>query len=103
MIVLNNKKMKKIYLASLGLIICILISSLSSCFINCVHGSGHIVSKTRTLSDFSRISISGGFKVVLKQDSSLVVKITADDNLFKYIKTKVEGDKLSIYSKKSIC
>ncbi|HWZ13907.1 MAG TPA: head GIN domain-containing protein [Mucilaginibacter sp.] len=76
---------------------------LSSCMFNCVHGSGTEASESRKVSDFSRIDISGGFKVVLKQDSSLSVKITADDNLLKYIKTTVNGSKLRIYTRRSFC
>jgi hypothetical protein len=76
---------------------------LSSCMFNCVHGSGTAASETRKVSDFSRIDISGGFKVILKQDSSLSVKITADDNLLKYIKTTVNGSKLRIYTRRNFC
>ncbi|GAC1313841.1 MAG: hypothetical protein NVSMB24_37670 [Mucilaginibacter sp.] len=76
---------------------------LSSCMFNCVHGSGSQTSENRKVSDFSRIDISGGFKVILKQDSSLSVKVTADDNLMKYIKTTVNGSKLRIYTRRSIC
>ncbi|OIQ66943.1 hypothetical protein GALL_514840 [mine drainage metagenome] len=41
--------------------------------------------------------------MTLKQDSSFAIKITADDNLLKYIKTNLQGDKLRIYSKRSFC
>ncbi len=81
----------------------IAISGLSSCMLNCVHGSGSRASENRKVSDFSRIDISGGFHVILKQDSSLSVKVTADDNLMKYIKTTVNGSKLRIYTRRSIC
>ena len=42
------------------------------------------------MSDFKQIDISGGFKVNLKQDSSMTVSITADDNLMKYIRTEID-------------
>jgi len=76
---------------------------LSSCMLNCVHGSGSQTSENRKVSDFSRIDITGGFHVILKQDSSLSVKVTADDNLMKYIKTSVNGSKLRIYTRRNIC
>src|SRR5579864_5246532 len=96
--------MKAKHLAILVLITGIFtISILSSCRFNCVHGSGNQISETRKMGDFSRISISGGFKVVLKQDSSMVLKITADDNILKYIKTEVEDGRLEVYSKRSLC
>jgi hypothetical protein len=77
--------------------------SLSSCMFNCVHGSGNQKSEDRKVGNFSRINISGGFKVILKQDSSMSLKITADDNLLKYIKADVSGDRLRIYSRRSFC
>lgn len=67
-----------------------------------VHGSGNPSTEKRTVIDFSRIDISGGFKVILVQDSSSVVTVTADDNLLKYVKTTVEGGKLRIYSNRSL-
>jgi hypothetical protein len=78
--------------------------SVSSCMMNCVHGSGHPASETRAVTEnFTRLDISGGFKVILQQDSSRKIEITADDNLLKYIKTKVEDGTLRIYTHKNIC
>jgi len=94
--------MKKIHLA-LVIIAAVTLSGLPACRFNCVHGSGHMVSDDRKVSDFSKISISGDYKVVLKQDSSMSLKITADDNLLKYIKTEVNGGRLHIYSKRNLC
>jgi hypothetical protein len=76
---------------------------LSSCRLNCVRGSGNQVSETRKVGDFAKIDVSGEFKVNLKQDSTSSLTIIADDNLLKYIKTSVNGDKLRIYTKKNIC
>ncbi len=76
---------------------------LSSCRLNCVHGSGNQTTETRKVSDFTKIDISGEFKVTLKQDSSSSLTINADDNLLKYIKTEVNNGKLRIYSKRSLC
>jgi hypothetical protein len=70
---------------------------------NCVHGSGKQASETRKVADFSKLSISGGFKITLKQDSSNTLNITADDNLLKYIKTEITGSRLKIYTRKNIC
>jgi len=95
--------MKKIQLTILALVAGFILFGLSSCVFNCIHGSGHQVSESRNVGEFSRVSISGGYKVVLKQDSSFSIKITGDDNLMKYIKTNLEGDKLRIYNKKNFC
>ena len=95
--------MKKIYVSAILFIAAISLAVLSSCRFGCVKGSGHQVSETRKATDFTRIEVSGGFKVDLKQDSSMAFTITADDNLMKYIKSSVDGDRLHIYSKRSLC
>jgi len=75
---------------------------LSSCRFGGVRGSGNVITETRKVGDFSKIDISGAYKVNLKQDSSSSIIISADDNLLKYIKTEINGDKLRIYSKKNL-
>jgi hypothetical protein len=78
-------------------------AGVSSCRLGCVHGSGHPTSETRKVADFTKLDVSGGFKIILKQDSSLTLNITADDNLLKYVKTNVDGHVLHIYTKKNMC
>jgi len=95
--------MKKITLTLLVILSGISLLFLSSCRLNCVHGSGNKSSETRKMSDFTKIDISGAYKVTLKQDSSFSLTVNADDNLLKYIKTEVTDGKLKIYNKKSIC
>jgi hypothetical protein len=95
--------MRKIYTHILLLTAVVSATSLSSCRrFRPVHGSGNAKTEKRTVVDFTKVDISGGYKVTLKQDSSLAVTITADDNLLKYIKTSVEGGKLRIYSNKNL-
>jgi hypothetical protein len=80
------------------------VTSVSSCMLNCVHGSGHPSTETRAVTDeFTRLDISGAFKVILKQDSSKNITITADDNLLTYIKTKVEDGTLRVFTHKNLC
>jgi len=95
--------MKKTYLSALLVIAGFGVASLSSCDDNCIQGSGHQVTETRKVVDFKKIDISGAFKVILKQDSSLTVTITADDNIMKHIKTPVKGDELYIKNKRGTC
>lgn len=67
-----------------------------------VHGSGVAGTEKRTVVSFSKIDVSGGLKVILTQDSSSTVTVTADDNLLKYIKTEIEGNKLHVYTTRNI-
>jgi hypothetical protein len=94
--------MKKIQLAIL-MLAGIALTGLSSCMLNCVHGSGHQQTENRKVNEFSKIDISGGYKVILKQDSSMSVKISADDNLLKYIKTVASNGRLRIFNKRNFC
>lgn len=95
--------MKINHLNIILLIAAISLSVLSSCRFSCIKGSGHQVTENHKMGDFRRIEISGGFKVNLKQDSSLAVSITADDNLMKYIHADADGDKLIIKARKNFC
>src|ERR1700744_6233866 len=95
--------MKKINFTSIVLVSAISLLLLSSCRLMCVRGSGNMITENRAISEFTKLDVSGEYKVVLKQDSSLSLKINADDNLLKYIKTSVSNGKLRIYSKKSLC
>jgi hypothetical protein len=69
--------------------------SLSSCMMSGTRGSGHVVSKTYTETDFKNIDISSVMKVYLKQGDQYEVRIDAEDNLQDLIEVKKEGDKLS--------
>ncbi len=80
----------------------VLLAGLSSC--NCKRGSGHLITETRNLNSFSKIDISGGYRVIIKQDSAASsVTLTADDNLMQYIKTDLDGNELKIHSAHRIC
>ncbi|MCC8407316.1 DUF2807 domain-containing protein [Mucilaginibacter sp. UR6-1] len=77
--------------------------SFSSCKMKCKKGSGTIITDNRKVADFTKINVSGGFKIVLKQDSSLNLNLSIDDNLLEFIETEVSGGKLTITTKKNIC
>jgi hypothetical protein len=70
---------------------------------HCDQGSGKMITENRTIRPFSQIEISGGYKLIIKQDTGSVLKITADDNLMKNIETDVNGDKLVIKTKNNSC
>ncbi len=88
---------------SLLLLALILLFGLNACRHRCIKGSGNQKTDNRKVEAFKKISVSGAYKVVLKQDSSYALQITADNNLIPYIKTEVSGGLLHIYNKKSLC
>jgi hypothetical protein len=77
---------------------------LSSCRrFRCVKGTGNVRTETRKMAGFTKIDISGGYKVTLKQDSTESISITTDDNLFKYIETNITGGTLRVHSRRNVC
>ena len=76
---------------------------LQSCSVNCIHGSGDKLKEDRKVINFTSINISGNYKIILVQDSSLILNITADGNILKDIRTNVNNDELKIDTKRNIC
>jgi len=95
--------MKKLLLITFILASAASLSLLSSCRFGCVKGSGNQTMHNEKVAKFDRIKISGPFHVKLKQDSSMSVSITADDNFFKYIRMDSDGGELTIKTRKSFC
>ena len=65
---------------------------------NEVNGNGNIVTENRSHSGFQNISVSNGLDCVVKQGAQYDVKVIADENLIKGIKTNVENGTLIISS-----
>lgn len=80
----------------------IFIISLSGCRFWGVRGSGDIESENRDLEVFDAIEASGAFNIDISVGEEQSIIITADDNLLKYIVTKVRGGKLIIDSKRNL-
>lgn len=64
---------------------------LSSCSSKCIEDSGKHIIKDATVKPFDEIEISGPIKLVLKQDSSFAITISADSNILEEIKPDVSG------------
>ena len=75
---------------------------LSGCFSfnlfdsNSVKGSGNIVTATRTVSQFDRVSVSGSGHLSIVQGDQEALTIEADDNLLPLIKSEVASGVLKI-------
>ena len=84
----------------------IVLSIIAVCFAGCrlsgVKGSGHIEKEIRDVEGFSEIELGGMFEVYVEVGKDYSCEIKADDNLLKYITTKVRGNKLIIDSKKNL-
>jgi hypothetical protein len=59
-------------------------------------GSGNVTTQHYDLSDFTSISASQGFNVVITQGSSYSVKVAADDNIQQYVDVHKSGSTLYV-------
>jgi hypothetical protein len=67
-----------------------------------IWGNGKIITEERTVSDYASIEASGAFNIVLSQGSENRIKIEADENIMKHIKTEVKNNCLKLYTDASI-
>ena len=68
--------------------------ALAGCSFN--KGSGNVVDDARSVSGFSRISVGGNAKVIVDQDGSESLTISAEDNLLPLLTSQVSGDTLEL-------
>ena len=61
-----------------------------------VIGSGHVVTESRTILPFSRVSVSGGGRIVLQAADTEFVEVRADDNVLPVLATWVRNGTLFI-------
>lgn len=86
--------MRKLFLIALPLSALILISSCRGCG---EKGNGHVVTETRQVKPFTKISIEGTFPVEISQTGGPEsVKVEADENLQDLIEVRNDGDWLYI-------
>lgn len=65
-----------------------------------VKGNGNVVTKTRSVGEYDQIGVGGSFDVKLVAGTEGKLTIKMDENLFEYLITEVDGDKLKIKWKK---
>lgn len=78
------------------LLVIVMVFTLSACTLNSEIGSGNIVTEERDVSDFTRVSVSGGGDLKLIQGETFSLEVEADENLMQYIQTYVRGGELII-------
>ena len=93
---------------SLKLIALLLSLTLLACNANLnlndgIDGSGNIITEKRTISEsFDKISSSTGVSVIVEQGAPSDIEVETDDNLMKYVITKVENGTLIVKIEGSI-
>jgi hypothetical protein len=66
-----------------------------------IRGDGNIQTEDRAIADFSKVEVSGGYKIEWSPGKP-ALNISADENLLPLIKTTVHGDTLRIDSKEDL-
>ncbi len=67
-----------------------------------VKGNGNIITSNRNEGNFKSVSAAGSFDVYFSQGTENEIRIEADENLMKYITTRVENGVLKIRTKSGV-
>lgn len=87
---------------SLKLVLALLAIGLTSCNGNVNIGSGNIITEKRNITEnFDKIEASSGVNVFITQGTTEDVVVETDDNVMKYVITKVENGTLIIKVKRN--
>lgn len=87
---------------SLKLVLVLLAIGLTSCNGNLNIGSGNIITEKRTITEsFDKIDASTGVNVIITQGTPEEIVVETDDNVMKYVITKVEKGTLIIKVKRN--
>ncbi|HMO33402.1 MAG TPA: head GIN domain-containing protein [Lacibacter sp.] len=75
---------------------------LTSCGWRNVKGNGNLTPEGRNHTDFRSVKTAGAFDLEVKQGSSFAVTVEAEENLLRYIETRVDKGVLRIYVRKGV-
>ncbi|TDO24113.1 GIN domain-containing protein [Pedobacter duraquae] len=74
----------------------ILAIAFAGCKSKCIEDSGKHIEKKIVAKNFDKISLTGPIKLVIHQDSSYAITVSADSNVVDAIETKVSGSELTV-------
>ncbi len=84
-----------------GIILLFISAVFASCGVdifNRVEGNRNVITEKRKIdTDFTRVKVSSGIDLHIRQGSKVSLTVEADENLHEYIVTEVSGDQLKIY------
>ena len=90
--------MKTIKTTIVLLFVSVLFASCGADMFNRIDGNRNVISKDREITnDFTKVRVSSGIDLFIKQGNQVELTVEADENLHEYIMTEVEGDQLKIY------
>ncbi len=84
------------------LLVAILISLVGCRHWNGIRGSGDVGEESRDIEKFEVLEVSGAFSVRVTIGEEPSLKLSGDDNLLKYVRTRNKGNRLEISTRKNI-
>lgn len=93
--------MKKQLLTLILIITAVTVNSQSWWNSKKIKGNGKVITETRTVKDFDKVSIGGSFDVDLIAGKEGKITIEGEENIIAYIETEVKGNKLKIQFKEN--
>lgn len=79
----------------------VFLTAISGCNTGMV-GNGHVEVRDEPVDPFTRLEISGNFKVILEQGNKTEVRFELDENLYDILRVRQQGQELSIWTEVSI-
>ena len=84
-----------------GIVLLFISALFASCGVdifNRIEGNRNVITEKRNVdTDFTRVKVSSGIDLYIKQGNKVELTVEADENLHDYIVTEVQGDQLKIY------
>ncbi|RPI43812.1 MAG: DUF2807 domain-containing protein [Bacteroidetes bacterium] len=69
----------------------------------CIDGTGPVITETREISDFTAVTNTGSFDVIIRHSDEFLVEVEAQGNLMSFIETYVSGQTLIIKTSEGTC
>ncbi len=69
---------------------------IASCQVKFKRGSGKLITETKSVANFNKVSTSSNIDVIITQGLSFEVVVEADDNIMKYVVVTVDNNTLKI-------
>jgi len=86
-------------LRKIALLLIAAVAAFAGCSTPGMRGSGNVISEPRTISGFTAVKLKGDGQLVIDQNGSESLVISADDNLLPYVTSEVSGSQLIIGTK----
>ncbi|MFP4527031.1 MAG: head GIN domain-containing protein [Candidatus Kapaibacterium sp.] len=69
----------------------------------CKKGKGEVITQSREIEAFKSIDLRGNGTILISRGENVSLDIETFENLFEYINTHVEGDRLVISTRRALC